>query len=153
MHYLKYRILCTYMLSSSSLSSLTSSVSSPHDADRLYSIWSCGRFISSSSDSSLCLGVEVIRIGRRLHWTPTSTVDAYIIHVRVHLMLNTHPDFALVVKFLLGCALKLWQGMLGRRQRFQHAGVYCCHPGVLLPSHQESFQYNERQIVYALSYQ
>ena len=54
----------------------------------------------------------------------------------------------LVVKLSLGCAINWWQGTLGRTQRYQPAGVISCHLGALLPSHQESLQYNnERQIV------
>lgn len=46
---------------------------------------------------------------------------------------------------------ELVSGMLGITQKFQHAGVIVCRPGVLLPFRDKSFQrggmYN-----YALSY-
>ena len=37
-------------------------------------------------------------------------------------------------EILFECALNWWQGMPGGTQRFQHAGVFACRLGVLLPS-------------------
>ena len=52
-----------------------------------------------------------------------------------------------MVKFSLECALNWWQGMLGRIQGYQYAGVIACHLGVLLPSHEESFQRGRLNII------
>ena len=45
-----------------------------------------------------------------------------------------------MVKISLECALNWWQGMLVRKQRFQHADVSACHLDVLLPSHDVLFR-------------
>ena len=43
-------------------------------------------------------------------------------------------------EILFECTLNWWQGMPGRTQRFQHAGVFACRLDVLLPSDGKTFQ-------------